>query len=71
MGGQGPDTTKEQVEMEREKSWYLQVNETLTRAWIAASEYPVAGIDQLWKVFFDTIHRRFSEKASESSKGLE
>ena len=71
MGGQGPGTTKKQVEMRRGKSWDLHENETLARAWIAASEDPVAGIDQRGKVFFDTMHRRFSEKGPESSTGVE
>ena len=57
MGGQGPETTKHQVEMGRGKSWDLHENETLARAWIAASEDPVVGIDQRGKVLFDRMHR--------------
>lgn len=49
----------------------LHENGTWARAWIAASEDPVAGIDQKGKVFFNTIHRRFSEKSPASVVGVE
>lgn len=56
--------------MGRGKAWDLEENETLARAWIAASEDPIAGADQKAKVFFNTLHRRFIEKGPPPSKVL-
>ena len=46
------------------KAWDVEENELLARAWIVASEDPVAGNDQRSKLFYDTIHRRFAWKES-------
>lgn len=49
--------------MGRGKAWDVDENCLLARAWVSASEEPVAGADQKAKVFFDTMYRRFVEKA--------
>lgn len=49
-------------DMGRGKSWDIDENEVLARAWIAASEDPVVGADQKAKRFSEAMHRRFIEK---------
>ena len=46
--------------MGRGKNWDAEENCVLSRAWIAASEDPIAGTDQARKLFPDTIRRRFT-----------
>lgn len=41
------------------------------RAWIMASESPIAGVDQRCKAFFETLQRQFVEKAPVVSAGVE
>lgn len=53
--------------MGRGKDWDLYKNKILARAWAAASEDAVAGVDQRGKTFYETVHRQSSEKAPDSS----
>lgn len=48
--------------MGRGKTWDSHENQALARAWVAASEDPIAGTDQTRKVFTDTMRRRFMER---------
>lgn len=50
--------------MGRGKSWESTENEVLARAWIAASEDPITGINQTSKRFMEAIRRRFVEKGT-------
>lgn len=53
--------------MGRGKSWDSKENEVLARAWISASEDPIAGTDQTAKRFVQTVRRRFIEKGPDPS----
>lgn len=48
--------------MGRGKAWDVDENAVLAKAWVSASEDPVAGADQKAKIFFETLHRRFGEQ---------
>lgn len=61
---------KKRQKMGRVKARGLQENEFLAGAWVAASEDPVAGVDQLGKPSYLTVHCRPLEKLSESSAGV-
>lgn len=57
--------------MGRGKAWDIDENEVLARAWISASEDPIAGVDQRGKLFNETVYRRFSERAPACFAGIE
>ena len=48
--------------------WDGDENETLEKAWVAASEDPIMGTDQNRKLFIATVRRRFIEMSPTASQ---
>lgn len=58
---------KEQ-KMGNSKTWNIQKNEFLARAWLMTSKGPGAKANQRGKVFIETLQRRFAEKSARGQR---